>query len=200
MKHLYEALIVLETDLRAIGVGWALIGGLAVSARAEPRTTRDVDVVLAVESDREAEGVTRALTGRGYQLRKIMDHRTVDRLSGVRLGMRGEKHEGIVADLLFGATGIEPELVAEAERLEVMPFTYLPVARTGHLLALKVLSARPERPQDYTDAQELLKVADERELLRARQAVDLISRRGFDRGKDLIGDLETLIQQGNLSP
>lgn len=199
MRHLYEALTVLDADLRAIGVPWALVGGLAVSARAEPRTTRDVDVVLAVEGDRDAEGVVRVLGERGYRLRTIMDHRTVPRLSAVRLEMRGEM-EGLFADLLFASSGIELEVVAEAERLQVMPLTYLPVARTGHLLALKVLAARPERPQDYTDVQELLKVADERELLRARNAVDLISRRGFDRGKDLVERLETLIRQGYLEP
>jgi len=32
--------------LNDIGVGYALIGGLAVSARAEPRFTRDVDLVV----------------------------------------------------------------------------------------------------------------------------------------------------------
>jgi hypothetical protein len=30
----------IETDVRRMGLRWALIGGLAVSARAEPRTTR----------------------------------------------------------------------------------------------------------------------------------------------------------------
>ena len=33
----------------------ALVGGLAVSARAEPRFTRDVDFAVAVGSDKEAE-------------------------------------------------------------------------------------------------------------------------------------------------
>jgi hypothetical protein len=200
LRHLYEALIVLDTDLRAMGVRWALIGGLAVSARSEPRTTRDLDLALAVQGDREAETVVRALTGRGYRINTVMDHRTVDRLSTVRVDMRGEDFEGVVADLLFGSSGIEPEVIAEAQRLEVLPLTYMPVARTGHLLALKVLSASPDRLQDYTDLKELLKVADERELLRARQAVDLISRRGFDRGKDLLGRLEALIRDGYLSP
>lgn len=200
MRHLWEALIVLDTDLRAIGVRWALIGGLAVSARSEPRTTRDLDLALAVEGDREAETVVRSLAGRGYRINTVMDHRTVDRLSTVRMDMRGEDFEGVVADLLFGSSGIEPEVIAEAQRLEVLPLTHMPVARTGHLLALKVLSASADRLQDYTDLQELLKAADERELLRARQGVDLISRRGFDRGKDLIGLLEALIRDGYLSP
>jgi hypothetical protein len=38
-------------DLEAAGLEWALVGGLAVSVRAEPRTTRDVDVVVKVVSD-----------------------------------------------------------------------------------------------------------------------------------------------------
>jgi len=36
----------IAVDLDARGRHWALVGGLAVSARAEPRTTRDVDVVV----------------------------------------------------------------------------------------------------------------------------------------------------------
>jgi len=200
LRHLWEALIVLDTDLRAMGVRWALIGGLAVSARAEPRTTRDLDLALAVEGDREAETIVRSLTGRGYRINTVMDHRTVDRLSTVRLDMRGEDFQGVVADLLFGSSGIEPEVIAEAGRLEVLPLTYMPVARTGHLIALKVLSARAERLQDYTDLQELMKVADEGERLCARKAVDLISRRGYDRGKDLIALLEALIRDGYLGP
>ena len=37
------------------GVRFALIGGLAVSARTEPRFTRDADLAVAVTSDAEAE-------------------------------------------------------------------------------------------------------------------------------------------------
>ena len=43
--------------LRASGLRWAVVGGLAVGARAEPRTTRDVDLAVAVSGDAEAEAV-----------------------------------------------------------------------------------------------------------------------------------------------
>ena len=46
-------------DLEAIGARWAVIGGLAVAFRAEPRFTKDVD--LAVAGDREAEGIVNRL-------------------------------------------------------------------------------------------------------------------------------------------
>ena len=55
---LADALIRLDADLRAIRARWALVGGLAVSARAEPRTTRDIDVAIALAGYTigEAEG------------------------------------------------------------------------------------------------------------------------------------------------
>jgi hypothetical protein len=42
-------------ELDDAGVPCALIGGLAVSARAEPRTTRDVDVAISTDGDAAAE-------------------------------------------------------------------------------------------------------------------------------------------------
>jgi hypothetical protein len=55
VQRLREALIRLRTDLLASNASWALIGGLAVSVRAEPRTTRDLDVALSVSGFRPHE-------------------------------------------------------------------------------------------------------------------------------------------------
>ena len=44
-----------EGALREVTGHLALIGGLAVSARTEPRFTRDADLAVAVTSDAEAE-------------------------------------------------------------------------------------------------------------------------------------------------
>lgn len=93
-------------------------------------------------------------------------------------------------------------MVAAAETLEVMPGLFMPVARTGHLLALKVLALdleHPERrPQDLGDIRELLRVADREEIQRARRGLDLISRRGFGRSpddhpRDLYAEFEELL-------
>lgn len=186
--RLAGTLIRLDVDLRAIRASWALVGGLAVSARAEPRTTRDVDVAIAVADDREAEDVVQLLRGRGYLDETVMEHRDVPRLSTVRFTRRGDD-SGIYCDLLFATAGIEREVVAEADLLEVLPGLFAPVAKIGHLLALKILALRPdrpqERPQDFADIRELLRVTSDDELRRARSALDQISQRGFDRGKDL---------------
>lgn len=48
-----ESTIRLVADaLRELDRRWALVGGLAVSARAEPRFTRDIDLAVVVEDDR----------------------------------------------------------------------------------------------------------------------------------------------------
>ena len=196
---LADALIRLDADLRAIRARWALVGGLAVSARAEPRTTRDIDVAIAVAGDREAEAVARQLTAaRGYRIETHLEQEQTGRLATVRL-LTPEQTPGILADLLFASSGIEREVVAQADVLEVLPGFFAPVAKTGHLLALKVLALRSEnpqeRPQDPADIRELLRVADRQEIQRARDALDLISRRGFDRGKDLGAELEVQLHQ-----
>lgn len=196
--RLAQAFVRLQGDLKAIGASWALVGGLAVSARAEPRTTRAIDVAVAVGDDQDAEELARRLSDRGYDYEEIMDHRDVGRLSTVRFTRRGDQ-SGVLHDLLFATAGIEREIVADAEVLEVLPGLYAPVARTGHLLALKILALRPERsqerPQDFADIRELLAVADAEELERARAALELISRRGYDRGKDLEGLFEQLLAE-----
>jgi hypothetical protein len=46
-------------DFDAIGARWAVIGGMAVAFRAEPRFAKDVD--LAVAGDKEAEGIVNRL-------------------------------------------------------------------------------------------------------------------------------------------
>jgi hypothetical protein len=66
--------------------------------------------------------------------------------------LRGEDEEGIVLDLLFASSGIEPEIVMASEVLEILPGLELPVARTSHLIALKVLSRDDvRRPTDLAE-------------------------------------------------
>lgn len=196
--RLAEVLIRVKTELRALGVSWALIGGLAVSAWAEPRTTRDIDIAVAMEDDGEAEAFCRTMMDRGYRVDTHLEHGDAARLSTVRFVPPGDR-QGILVDCLFASSGIEREIAQQAEVREVFPGLIVPMARIGHLLALKVLALRPdrpqERPQDFADIRELLKVADQAELRVARRALELISRRGFDRGKDLQAELEEQLRQ-----
>jgi hypothetical protein len=117
----------------------------------------------------------------------------VGRLATVRLSRASERKAPVI-DLLFASSGIEPEIVAEAEPLDLAPGLTLGVARTGHLIALKVL-ARDDtrRPLDIADLRALLEIASDVELSRAREALTLITARGYHRGRNLLADFDSLL-------
>jgi hypothetical protein len=182
--------------LRDLEREWALVGGLAVSVRAEPRFTRDLDIAIATTGDDVAERVTSALIRRGFQLNALVEQEAVGRLATARLLFPGESESGLFLDLLFASSGIEPEVVAGAEWIDSVLGLRIRVARKGHLLALKLLSRSPERPQDEWDLRALLKVAGPADIEDAREALQLITQRGFHRGKDLAGEFEELLASG----
>lgn len=176
-------------DLDALKVPWALIGGLAVSVRSVPRFTKDLDFAIAVANDSEAEDVVHQLRGRGYQPVEVLEQEYVERLSGVRLE---RSSSDVIVDLLFASSGIENEVVTSATRLEVLPQLSVPVATTGHLIALKTLAGRN---QDLTDLGSLIPAASAEDLYVAREAVRLIHARGFNREQDVAADLDKLIAE-----
>lgn len=136
MNKLERAFRELEVDLRQLNLRWALIGGLAVSLRAEPRTTQDLDVSVAVEDDREVDRVVFNLRNQGYDLLddELFKPQDRDRIEFVRLVASREATRGVIVDLMFAASGIEHEVVASAELLETPLGIAVPVATTAHLL------------------------------------------------------------------
>lgn len=182
-------------DLTDVGHAFALVGGLAVSARTEPRFTRDADIAVAVASDAEAETVVRRLRARDYEIDALVEQEAVGRLATARL-TRSREPTGPVIDLLFASSGIENEIVAAAEEMEVLPQLHVGVATTAHLIALKVL-ARDDvaRPQDIADLRALLRGASDTDVDRARAALTLIAQRGYNRGRDLQAELEKLLRR-----
>lgn len=193
MTSLEAALRQIYADLTEAHVSFALIGGLAVSARTEPRFTRDADLAVALASDAEAEALVHRLRARDYGIDALVEQQAVGRLAAVRL-TRSHVPEAPVVDLLFASSGIEPEVVAEAEPIELLSKLRMGVAKTGHLIALKVLSRDDvTRPQDLVDLRALLRVATPAELVRARQALTLITARGYHRGRDLMAGMNSLV-------
>jgi hypothetical protein len=148
---------------------------------------------VALAGDAEAEALIRNLRARGYGIETVVEQDAVGRLATVRL-TRSSTLQAPVIDLLFASSGIEPEIVAEAEPIELLTNLTIGVARTGHLIALKVLSRDDvNRPQDLVDLRALLRVASSAELGRARDALALIAARGYDRRRDLMAELGTLL-------
>jgi predicted nucleotidyltransferase len=178
-------------DLRAAGARYCLVGGLAVSVRSAPRFTKDVDLAVAVHGDAEAEALVAGLRGSGYNATASVEQEARGRMAQVRLTPARGEGEGVVVDLLFASSGIEEEIVAAAEPVEVLPGLVIPVATAGHLVAMKILSRDDEtRPQDAVDLRALLRVAGPRDLEEAGKALALVESRGFARGRNLGRDFE----------
>jgi predicted nucleotidyltransferase len=176
-------------DLDEARVRFALVGGLAVSVRTEPRFTRDADLAVAVDDDAEAERLIRTLRARGYEVDSLVEQTAAARIATVRLRRTGEAPVPLI-DLLFASSGIEHEVVAGAESVEVLPGLRLAVASTGHLIALKLLSRDDDqRPQDLVDLRSLLKTTSRADLEQAKIAAGLIMARGYNRGRDLTNEL-----------
>jgi hypothetical protein len=77
MQSVDAVLMQAAEGLDAMGARWAVIRGLAVAFRAEPRFTKDVDVAVAVADDKEAEGIVSRLQVRGYALASLVErHRS----------------------------------------------------------------------------------------------------------------------------
>ena len=79
MTALEAALWQICLDLAETHSRFALVGGLAVSARTEPRFTRDADIAVAVQNDAEAEDLVRSLHARGYSVGAVVEHSSAGR-------------------------------------------------------------------------------------------------------------------------
>ena len=183
-------------DLTGLGQRWAIVGGFAVSARAEPRFTRDVDIAVAVANDYAAESLVRRLLTQQYRLLASVEQDAVGRLATVRLGTTADTAANVVVDLLFASCGIEPEIAEAAEEIEILPGLVAPVAKTAHLIAMKLLARDDDRrPQDRSDLRALIEAASDKDIEDARKAIELITLRGFHRDRDLATELTRLTSE-----
>jgi len=184
-------------DLDRAGASFAIVGGLAVGIRTEPRFTRDADIAVSVANDQEAESIVLGLVRRGYKTVASLEQEVTGRLATVRLVPPLSNDAGVIVDLLFASSGIEPEIVAAAT-LEAIAFDVTgPVATSGHLIAMKTLSENDWRFQDRGDLLALLRASSAADLGAARAAIRLISERGFARNKDLDAILRRFVELAN---
>lgn len=160
---------------------------MAVSARCEPRFTRDVDLSLAVANDSEAERIGSLFLQRGYRTLAQVEHEQTGRFSIIRLTPPplSDFIELPTLDLIFASCGIEPEIVRDSDPISLGESLVVPTARVEYLLAMKVLSVRERRHQDEADIQALITAALPEQIATTRQLLDLIISRGYHRNRDL---------------
>lgn len=188
-ESIFAGLVSIAEALRAAQRPFAVVGGLAISVRGEPRFTRDVGVVVVAKDDADMEALVYGLATRGYRTVALVEHESRARLSTVRLSTPS----GLIVDLIAATCGIEREIVERAGAVKLGSAGELPVARAEELLAMKVLSMSDRRPLDRSDAINLVLVNPTLDLEAVRSNVELISSRGFDRGEPLVEKLESVL-------
>lgn len=185
MNVLEATLRRIPTDMKAVGVDWALVGGFAVSAYAGGRATADIDLAVAIASDAEVDRIVFGLTRLGYEVGPVLEDTESGRTATVRLFSPIQDERKILVDLLINTSGIEDEVVRAAQKRRIRPGFELPIASLGHLIALKVLSESDSRLQDRIDLRNLVAEATNEDAAVARAAIRLITERGRNREKDL---------------
>ena len=189
--------VALAASVKQLGdaqIPFALVGGLAMGVRADPRVTRDIDLVVPAEDDASAEARIFALQQRGFIVESVFV-RDDGRLSTVRT--RHRSAPDILIDVLLSNARIEQEIVDAATDEDVTADVACPVAQPWHLLAMKVYA---NRKKDQADLQELIQRATASMLRRAEAALDLMQRRGVAPGRNLRAELKQHVVQVRNQP
>jgi len=196
MAAFLSELVRIADDLNASGVRWCLVGGLGASVYAEPRTTKDIDLVVAISDEAEFAHLRNFLICRGYTNPQLLMHSMPTRRMGWRLILSGSSKNVIPVDFLSQACGIEEEIVSQAHQLEILKGVKFPVASLAHLIAMKLLSQNDtDRIQDRADLMALISVSSAEDIEAAREAVTLIVERGFNAGRDLNNEFKIFLNQ-----
>lgn len=191
ITRLFDTLRGVADVLNALEKRWALVGGLALSVYVEPRFTADIDIAVAVDDDDEAEQLLHTLQARGFVIETVIEQQATSRLATVRTYRSDDSPEGILIDLLFASSGVEPEIAQRANTVELVEGLAVPVARPADLFALKLLSVdTDDRPEDVVDLQRLAEHREELDRDEIADLLSLIEQRGYSRGRDLQGLLD----------
>jgi hypothetical protein len=142
-EPLKETLVDAVKFLDAERVPYALIGGLAVSLRGQPRVTADVDLVILADVPRSLSLV------QGLEQTKFKP--LFDRISEVveRTFILPLRHRttNVKVDLALGLSGFEQQVLSRANRISIAGVE-IAVATAEDLLIMKLLAGRPKDDQD----------------------------------------------------
>jgi predicted nucleotidyltransferase len=131
--------------------GYALIGGFAVSARARPRATKDVDFLINAEREVMFKTLSELISEKGYKF-KIYKGDLLDPVHGV---IRVFDKEGSdFVDLIPVFWDWQKEVIEHADEIKIFDDVTVPIARIEDLIVLKLKAGGA---QDMLDVQELLK-------------------------------------------
>ncbi len=133
----------LDGFLRLHEVDYAVIGGLAVIVRGQPRATVDVDVTVALTVD-DAIRLLEPLGESGFATLFPEVEQVVR--TAFLLPLRHTK-TGVPIDVAIGVSGFESQLIQRAS-IEDLGSVRVPVASSEDLILMKLLAGRPQDSAD----------------------------------------------------
>lgn len=142
-NNLNTALADLTHWLQNDKIPFAVIGGVAVGVRGEPRFTADVDVIIGLELDDALQLINR-LHGSHFEP-LFADVAEVVRTSFI-LPLR-HVETGVKVDAAIGLSGFEQQLLARATKIEFAGVS-APVATVEDIILMKLLAGRPRDTDD----------------------------------------------------
>ncbi len=174
---LADAAQVLETR----GIRFALIGGLAVSLRGQPRMTVDVDLVILADVD-QALRLAQELSSTPFEPLFPGVEEVVARSFILPLRHRAT---GIRVDVAIGMSGFEQQAVSRATKVTIGDVR-VPVVVVEDLLVMKALAGRPQDEQDIRGL-----VAAQRDAIDWPACLDIAEQLGAAIDVDIAGRLRT---------
>lgn len=133
--------------------GYVLIGGLAVSARAKPRATHDIDFLVLADKRFFTTEIPKLAKKLGYKAEILMGN-TNDPLNGM-VRIYSKDGEGLI-DILPTYWKWQDEVVDGAQYLSMGGGVSIPIARIEDMIILKLKAGGQ---QDLLDIEQLIKVA-----------------------------------------
>ncbi|MBU0504571.1 MAG: DUF6036 family nucleotidyltransferase [bacterium] len=151
--------------------GYAMIGGMAVSARSRPRATKDIDFLISADPDSDFSKLFSF--PKDYKIKKFKSDR-FDPINGLVRVYDNDGNELI--DLIPVFWDWQNEAIKHAEEIEFLETT-IPIAKIEDLIVLKLKAGGP---QDLLDIEELLKAAHHKKLNKKR-LLELAKRARVDK-------------------
>jgi hypothetical protein len=138
----------LKAFLEARRIPYAVIGGMAVSVRGEPRQTADIDLVAAIDVP---QGLELLATLPGGPFEPLLEE-AADLLAVAFVLPMRHRDTGVKVDLALALTGFEEAAITRATPVLLLGQS-VPVITGEDLLLMKLLAGRP---RDESDAAALV--------------------------------------------
>ncbi len=153
---IFDAAVEVCTFLEDNHVPYAVLGGLALQHWGEPRTTQDVDIVVLVPSDQEANLMQAILQRFQPRMAEALSFAKQYRMLLVRTS------SDVPVDIALGIPGYEERALERAAKVSFHGLPPINILSAEDLIIHKCVAGRPRDVEDV-----------ERVLLRQRAKLDL---------------------------